>query len=87
VETTRLSAPNLHVNENTTSYSVPKETTMCVKCRDSKSPTKIKDELIAGMGQISFKSGCPIVLTGGEKSYTITNYAGIYIYNWNKYIC
>ena len=81
VETNRIPAPSLHINENTTIYSVPKETTLYVKCRDSKSPTKFKDEsvTIKGMGQISFKPGCAIVLPGGEKFYTPTNYAGLYI--------
>ncbi len=52
VKTTRTPAPNPHVNENITNYSVPKETRLYDKCRDFKSPTNFQHEsvTITGMG-------------------------------------
>jgi hypothetical protein len=55
-EASRIPTSSLHVNKNTTIYSVPKETTLYAKCGDLKSPTKFMDEsvTITVMGQIAF---------------------------------
>jgi hypothetical protein len=78
LESNRLPAPAIHINGNKTIYSVPEETTLYIKCRDSRNPTKFKDDTlkINGMGEITFKSGCAIVLPGGQKFHTPSTYAG-----------
>ena len=46
VETNRTPTPTVHLNGNKTIYSVPEETTLYIKCRDSRNPTKFKDETV-----------------------------------------
>ena len=82
-----LPTPTVHLNGNKTIYSVPEETTLYIKCRDSRNPTKFKDETvkISGMGEITFKSGCAIVLPGGQTFRTPSTYTGYQMENAKIY--
>ena len=68
VESTAKIAPVLHINGNTTIYSVPAPTPVYIKCKDPKHPTKFRDETITlkGSGEISFQQGCSITLPKGQ---------------------
>ena len=87
VGTNRITTPTVHLNGNKTIYSVPEETTLYIKCRDSRNPTKFKDETvkISGMGEITFKSGCAIVLPGGQTFRTPSTYTGYQMENSKIY--
>jgi hypothetical protein len=72
METDRPQEPVLHITGNRTIFSVPKETTLYVKCSEHSFSNKYEDAsiTITGMGEAVFRQSCTITLPDGTKFET-----------------
>jgi hypothetical protein len=69
LETDRPQEPVLHISGNRTIFSVPKETTLFVKCSEHSFSSKFTEATVTinGMGEAVFRQSCTVNILGGMK--------------------